>query len=149
MSRHHLARTTRPAALIVLLAATSAQAWPRRPYEDAEVVARSELIVVGHLEPGSSEFVLHPSNPYGGRSYEHHARLIITEVFKGDLKATTIPIIIHYGLTPVVGGYARRDGFTHDLRHGRDDYPKDIIEILDTGSAPGAGSSLVKDAPDG
>ena len=132
--------------VILLLASNAAFAWLRPQYEDAIVVQRSELIVVAHLKKGSIEYVPHKKKVYEGASWEHHATLIVTEVLKGKCNDKEIPIIIHYGLTPVVGGYAKRENFMIDYRAGRNDYPKDIIEIFDTGNSERGLPSLVKDA---
>jgi hypothetical protein len=127
------------ACVLVMLAAAPSHAWTRRPYEDAEVVARSELIVVGHLQPGTIEFLPHPHAPGEGSSHEHHAILVVTGVLKGGARPGRIPVVVHYGLTPVVVGRVQRDDFMLDLRGGRVDYPQDVVEIIDTGSsAPGA-----------
>jgi len=149
MDRH---RPTRSNALVVTtvaiaacLAAEQAHAWVRPTYEDAQVVRRSEVIVIGHLVGDSIQFMSHPHRPDEGATHEHRATLVVSEVLKGDLKDREIPIIIHYGLTPVVGGYAKRGNFMIDRRSGRADYPKDIVEVIDTGSSV-TGHSLVKDA---
>jgi hypothetical protein len=121
--------------LVALSLATTALAWLRVSYEDATIVERSELIVVGHLDVSSIEYVPHSVEPSGGRSWEHHAKLVITEVIKGTCEANEIPIIIHYGLTPLVGGYVKRDGFMIDRRFGRTDCPTNKVEIIDTGNS--------------
>jgi len=128
-------------SLMVLLILNSAHAWLRFPYEDAIVVDRSELIVVAHLKEGAIQYVPHKTPG----TMEHHATLVITEVLKGECEEKEIPIIVHFGLTPVVGGYMKRGKSVIDHRAGRDDYPKDIIEIFDTGGRRG-GKSFVKDA---
>ena len=130
------------------LFALSAQALLRPQYEDATVVARSELIAVAHLKPGSIEYVPHDRKPQDGATWEHHATLVITQVLKGHCDTGEVPVVIHYGLNPVVGGYVKRDNFMLNVRGGRDDYPKDIIEIFDTGNSAAGGPSLVKDARD-
>jgi hypothetical protein len=133
----------------ILLAAVavnpSAYGWMRPLYEDATVVDRSELIVIGHLKDGSLEYVPHKKNRDEGASWEHHARLVITEVLKGRSDEKEIPLTIHYGLTPVVGGYVKRESFMLDQRGGRTDYPTIIIEILDTGNSSVGMPPLVKD----
>jgi hypothetical protein len=82
--------------------APPAEAWMRARFEDAEVVARSPLIVVGHLRRGTLERVEHPDKGYG-HSREHHATLIVSEFLKGRVEKREIPIVIHYGLDPVLG----------------------------------------------
>jgi hypothetical protein len=119
--------------LMLVLCASFAHAWPRPTYEDATVVERSELIVVAHLKAGSIQHVPHKRPPGDGASWEHHAILVVTEVLKGKCDKTEIPIVIHYGLTPMAGD-------------GSKGSPKDIIEIHDTGNSHAGAGSLVKDA---
>ena len=125
------------AIVLAGLLPTPALAWPRMHYEDAVVVERSEVIVVARLKRDSIKYVPHKRKPHEGRSWEHHAILIVSEVLKGTLDEREIPIIIHYGLTPVVGGYVKREGFMMDHRGTRKDYPKDVIEIFNTASCAG------------
>jgi len=132
--------------VILLSASNAAYAWLRPRYEDPIVVERTELIVVAHLKEGSIQYVPHKHGPHEGASWEHHATLVIKDVLKGKYDQKEIPIIIHYGLTPVVGGYVKRENFMINYRAGRGDYPKDIIEIFDTGNSCHGLPSLVKDA---
>jgi hypothetical protein len=94
--------------------------------EDATVVERSELIVVAHLKKGSILKVSHEKSPVAGASWEHHAVLVITTVLKGKCDKQEIPLIIHYGLLPLVRGESK-------------DSPKNVVQILDDG-----GSNAVK-----
>jgi hypothetical protein len=132
--------------VMFVLSSDSARAWLRPSYEDATVVERSELIVVAGLKGGTIRYVPHKRKPHEGRSWEHHAVLVVTDVVKGKCDEKEIPIIIHYGLTPLVGGYLKRDSFMINRRAGRDDYPKDIIEIFDTGNSARGLLPLVEDA---
>jgi hypothetical protein len=125
---------------------TVAMGWMRFPYEDAQVVERADLIVVGRIKQGSVEYVRHRNEPQQGASWEHHAILVIGEVLKGESEASEIPIVIHYGLDPVVGGRVERDTFMMDVRHGDPDYPKDRIAIMDTGNSAVSFEPVVKDA---
>jgi hypothetical protein len=77
---------------------TAAQGEMRQHYEDATIVERSELIVVGRLIRESILYVPHERKPGDGRSWEHHGTLLVSEVFKGKAAETEIPIVIHYGL---------------------------------------------------
>jgi len=131
-------------ALALCVLCTPAEARLRRTYEDAIVVQRSELLVAGHLKEGSIVYVPHGEEP--ASSWEHHATLIVTEVLKGKHDGKEVPIIIHYGLTPVVGGYAKQANFMVNKRGRRKDYPKDIVEIIDTGNSAMCHESLVRDA---
>ncbi len=134
--------------LTFFLFAASAQAWLRGPYEDSELVERSELIVVGHLVPESIEFRWHEQRPDQGRSWEYRADLIVREVLKGKLESsvTQIPIILHYGLTPVVGGYSRRGNKWIDHRMPTKRILPKQIEIYDSGSSSVSFEPLVVDA---
>lgn len=135
------------AGIGMLIAAGPAHGELRLAYDDATVMQRSNLIVIGRIQRGSITYVLHKrKKPYQGRSWEHHAVLVIDQVLKGTLKKQTLPIVIHYGLTPVVGGHVARKEFSIDLRSLRKNYPKEIIEILDTGSSGVSFTPLVKDA---
>lgn len=79
-----------------------ALAWLRPTYEDATVVERTELLVVAHLKPDSIKKVPHERKPGEGASWEYHATLVIADVLKGKCDKREIPVILHYGLTPVV-----------------------------------------------
>ena len=139
-------RTLGLSLAIVLLSSDLANAWHRPRYEDATVVERSELIVVGHLEADSIKYVPHKRKAGEGRSWEHHATIVISDVLKGSSDSRSIPIILHYGLSPRVGGTSVAHGFDPD--HGllpKDD-PKAAIYIVDTGGSSWTGSALVSDA---
>jgi hypothetical protein len=133
-----------PLAFILCMGAMPAYGWPRPFYEDAVVVERSELIVVAHVKKGSIQYVRYEDASDGGWLYQ--VTLVITEVLKGKSEAKEITLILHYGLTPIVGGYEKREDRTIDLRSTRKDYPKDIVEIFDTGSNHACIGSLIKDA---
>jgi hypothetical protein len=135
-----------PGVVAFVLSSSVANAGLRQFYWDADVVGRSELIAVGHLKPESIEYVPHTNNPAFGRSWEHHATLVISAVVNGHFDTNEIPIIIHYGLDPVVGGHEEHEGFGIDRRGGRTDYPTNRIEIIDTGNSIRGGGSLVEDA---
>lgn len=76
----------------LLLYPIAAAAWLRPQYEDATVVDRSELIVVAHIKPGSTEYVPHKKQPDEGASWEYHATLVVSEVLKGKCDDKEIPI---------------------------------------------------------
>ncbi|MCX7048319.1 MAG: hypothetical protein NTX50_22895 [Candidatus Sumerlaeota bacterium] len=139
-------RTAMLSILISLAASGAAYAWLRPIYEDAEVVERSELIAVAHLKEGSIQYVPHKKAANEGASWEHHATLVITEVLKGKCDSNETTIIVHYGLDPVVGGRIEHDGFMVNLKGAWENYPKGIIEIVDTGNSAHGGPPLVKDA---
>lgn len=107
----------------------TAGAWLRFGYEDAVVVERSELIVVAYMKKEPITRVQHAKKGNEGGSWEYHAVLVITEFIKGKLDEKEIPVTIHYGLKPIVGGY-RDNLFGPPL-----DKPDDIIEIIDFGNS--------------
>lgn len=139
-------RTLGLSLAIVLLSSDLANAWHRPRYEDATVVERSELIVVGHLEADSIKYVPHKRKVGEGRSWEHHATLVISDVLKGSSDTRGIPIILHYGLSPRVSGTSVGHGFDPDQGLLSKDDPKAAIYIVDTGGSSWTGSALVSDA---
>ncbi len=128
------------AAVFLSVGAVTAKAMARGVYDDATVVERSEMIVVGHLKTNSIRFVFHTNMPaqavpavaslkmktnsiqiiwptyntfetdengplddlFRAAWWEHRAILVVTEVIKGKSTTNEIPIIIHYGLKPVI-----------------------------------------------
>ncbi|HTV39291.1 MAG TPA: hypothetical protein VMF08_01840 [Candidatus Sulfotelmatobacter sp.] len=121
----------------------TARAWIRSSYEDETVVKRAELIAVGHLKADSIVYIPHESPE--GKSWDYRATFVITEFIKGKRTPNEIPIIIHYGLTPIVGGYLKRDdGFLFDARWEKTDYPTNVVQIFDTSDA-GSFEPIVKD----
>ena len=124
-----------------IAAGTTAHAWMRLGYDDAEVVARADAIVVGRLDRASIAVVDHP--PDRGLSHEHHATLQITEVIAGRIDEAQIEVVLHYGLTPVVGGDWEHAG---GAVHLHPETPHDRIEILDTGNSAVSLAPLVPDA---
>jgi hypothetical protein len=127
--------TARPLArgLRVLLPLCALAAFPaaagagsRELFEDAVLVRRAELIVVGRLKAGSVQKV---ERPEGRDVPEHRAVLVVGEVLKGACDAQEIPIVIHYGLTPRDAGGAipiRDTGST--VRDGRGNFVGDAAE---------------------
>lgn len=115
--------------VLLLAASTTAHGEMRTGYEDAIVVERSELIVVGRLDGESIQEVMHERGSGEGRSWEYHTNLLVSEVLKGKAtKGVEIPIIIHYGLSP---GNLRQDG---------------KIGIWDSGNSAMSFSPLIEDA---
>jgi hypothetical protein len=111
---------------VLILSESLASAWMRMRYEDAQVVARSELIVVGGIKPDSLEYI--PHKEAQGMWWEHRATLVVHQVLKGKCEAKEIPIIIHYGLEPLVGGHTKHDG--HEVNVSTTG-PASAIEIVD------------------
>jgi hypothetical protein len=126
--------------LLALVAAMSQQnsaGFLRGQYEDAEVVDRSELIVVGRLQRDSITLISHGDREHPISWWENSAILIVEQVLKGDCNAPSIPIMIHYGLSPAPGGKWRHpSGLENDLGRIRgSNYPENSIEIADTGNS--------------
>jgi hypothetical protein len=111
---------------LLILSESPASAWERIRYEDAEVVARSELIVVGGIKPDSLEYI-RPKEAQG-MWWEHQAMLVVHQVLKGKCAAKEIPIIIHYGLEPLVGGHTKHDGLEVNVSTTG---PASAIDIVD------------------
>ncbi len=124
-----------------------AHAWLRPLYEDAEVVARSPLIVVGHLKPGTVSYVDTTSG--SGHSWEHHATLVITEILKGASPEKEIPVIIHYGLEPALDGKPMNP-YNGDRKGPLDDIncEKATLSLYDSGNSMRGSSDLVKNLRD-
>ncbi len=122
-----------------------AQTEIRPHYDDATVVERSELIVVAHIKVGSVEYIP-DETPGKGLSWVHHATLTITEVLKGQCDNEEIPIIIHFGLTPIVEGYARGKKYWTIYECLGKKVPKNNIQILDTGNSHKSFIPLIENA---
>jgi hypothetical protein len=127
--------------LFCMLLAPAAHGWLRIAYEDAVVVQRSELIVVGHLVRGS---VIREQSAPGVRQYR--ALLQITEVLKGVNAENEIPITIYHGLTPVVGWHINEPDEQMDLRSFHRGEREDSIQIFDTGNSADSFSPICADA---
>ena len=130
------------ATCVVLVVPRMAEGWLRTHYEDAQIVERSTLIVVGHLKAGSIQCVSHDRPPGEGASWEFHATLMITHTLKGKAAAQEISIILHYGLDVLQAGKMNTPNAGWNLS---DDFPKDSIQIVDGGSSA-PGYMLTKDA---
>jgi len=128
----------------VLLVGVAAQGTARLRwhYDDDKVVTRSELIVVGHIRDGSVRYVPHKVPPGHGMSWEHHAVLVVTEVLKGRTPGREIPIVLHYGLDPNVGGRMMYDSHARAV----DPPPTGVIRIVDTANAGVSLTGEIKDA---
>jgi hypothetical protein len=136
-----MARCVWVLAILLWIAPSHALAEMRESFEDAEVVARSELVVVAHLQPGSVTYVAHPPSRYGA-SWEHHATLVITATLKGKPGAKEIPIIIHFGITPFLEGRRVNDPAPAAAATG---WPKGSIQLIDTGGSA-VGAPILEDA---
>lgn len=142
----HLTKLTVICAFGIVFANSICYAWLRMRVEDAVLVKRSELIVIGHLKANSIKYAPHKREKNEGMSWEHHAVLAVTEVLKGKLDGRKIPIVIHYGLDPYIGGRCPKDDGKINIHAGQKDFPKDRIEILDTGNSGFSLVPLVEDA---
>jgi hypothetical protein len=120
------------ALLSILFLATAVHAWLRRPYSDAEIVTRAELIVIGAVKESSLHCVEYPA----GRGLpEHHLELQVSEFISGTNITRTIPVCVTWGLTPVTGGYYSNRFQMLNVKWQHTNYPKDIIEVFDTGNS--------------
>jgi len=134
-------------AFVSLLAlSATAGAWLRPAYSDATVAERSEIIVVGHLDWHSVTYVPHERPAGQGRSWEHHAVLIVTETLKGSVEDKQIPIVINYGLDPLVGGKSLRSDNRVGMVQAGAECPKDRVDIIDTGNSANRGQPVLANA---
>jgi hypothetical protein len=127
----------------LLCLAIAVFAAPRWHYLDREVVSRAEVIVVGRMKAGSLTFLSRAANTNGqtdslspkhqAPTWEHHLELIISEVLKGQVSATSLVVSVKYGLDPFVGGCFSNQ-FTV-INIGDTNYAKDVVQIFDTGSS--------------
>ncbi|MBL9134086.1 MAG: hypothetical protein JNG86_22930 [Verrucomicrobiaceae bacterium] len=92
-------------AVLFLLCASQSAAWMRPYRRDDLVLAEAELIVVARLKEGTLRRVerVYPKGQQGN-SWDHTAVLIVTEVLKGEHKEKELPLILEYGLGPIVDG---------------------------------------------
>lgn len=123
---------------LLWLSCSSAFAWLRELVFDDQLVARSELIVIGRLDPASLKCVQFPRDPEDGDCmppWEEHGTLIVSEVLAGQDEGRELPVIIHYGLGVRIGGFEEYPLGPRDRRGGKADYAEDLIEIGDTGSS--------------
>lgn len=135
---------------VALVAFASSIAFARLwvPAEDVDVVARAEAIVVARLDAGSIRYVPHAASGDEGRSWEHHATLVVAETLKGDLAPGRTDIVIHYGLDLLVDGRFERDGHFVDVTSLRDARPEGIVELFpsdDVAGGPLLGRDLRED----
>ena len=128
-------------ALAVAAGSASGEIW--FPAEDQDVVRRAEAIVVGHVDEHSIEYIPHAAGENEGRSWEHHARLVVSEVLKGALAPGSTPIVIHYGIDVLVDGRFERDGNFTDVNSFRDKAAKGIVELVPSLHDVGGGGPLL------
>lgn len=118
--------------LLLFLACDNCDAFVRKPYTLAEITQLSELIVVAKVKEGSVTEALREDKV----NVEHSLVLVVSEVLKGKCPEKELTILVHLGLTPVIGRYAKwgGGGFV-DYRSEMPPAPKDVIEIYDTGNS--------------
>jgi hypothetical protein len=81
--------------------------WPAPIYDD-ELVQRSDAIVIGHVEASFTAFGPLEKNavqmglPADFRYLQYRTLLIVTKILVGKIGLGPTPLIIHYGLRPVV-----------------------------------------------
>lgn len=135
--------SVRPAIVLLTLeiGLLGALAWPRKHYSKTEILSRAELVVVAKVQDASLTLVPHDRHAGAGASWEHHVRLLISEVIKGTNAAKVITASIGYGLDPIVGGYYSNEFRTviiTNIATYRTGYPKDIVQVFDTGTSAGS-----------
>jgi hypothetical protein len=132
--------------ILLILGSNLARGWPRFPYSDTDVVQRSDLIIIAHVKEGSIVYVPHTMHD-GGMIWEHHATLLVTEVIKGAWHDKELPIIIYYGLGPVVWNGENDPSSPHPFSEsGVEKYlgPTSIIYIEDSGGRSGRVSGDIR-----
>jgi hypothetical protein len=137
----------------VLVLSSQAYSRTRLPFEDHVVVERSDLIVAGFLRESSITYVPHQNRAGLVESWEHHASVVVTEVIKGQTHEKEIPIVIHYGLAPKVGGKFLCPGYgmSTSTKGWLDTISRkygilEPVEIWDTGSSAFGSKPVVADA---
>jgi hypothetical protein len=120
-------------AILAMVIATRLEAWPTRLYTDAEVVKRSDLIVLAHVEVGSIKKVLHE----GGASYEHRAVLVVSRVIKGEFHNRKLPFKIPYGLIPVSAQYEKNIDQGDATRRSPPEEPGETVRIYEDNPSEG------------
>jgi hypothetical protein len=113
----------------------STSARIRQRFSDAEIVRRAEFIVIARVAPDSIHFVDHPATSLQGRWWEHRAILKITRVIKGDVLEHDLPVIIHYGLDPITGGFMNDSRGFLNARFFKPNYSENVVELFDTGNS--------------
>jgi hypothetical protein len=96
----------------------------------------AEVIVVAAVVPDSVG-----TYPVVAGAREYAAALSASEVLKGALTDPTVPVVLHHGLTPVVGGLLDNEHEMIDAGHRREG----VIELWDTGNSA-LGPPFVADA---
>ena len=90
-----------PVFVLIVMFDTQCSASREGPWpDDIEIIERSDLIVIGHLQEGSIKFI--PKYPV----FEHGATLIVTKVLKGTVQGKEIPIVFNDSVIPLIGGYS-------------------------------------------
>jgi hypothetical protein len=89
-------------ALVLAASNRSASAWLRYYAPDDELVQRSDAIVIGHVDDSFTPFAPPPRYPNDFQCTQYRTILIVTEVLVGKMTLGPTPIVIHYGIKPVV-----------------------------------------------
>jgi hypothetical protein len=127
--------------LVLCLAALADSAYAYLPlYEHPSEIARqAELIVVGHLEQGSVEYLTEKVKRWDKELtwYAPRAKLLVTEVVRGKLAEKELPVWFRGTAVPVVGGR-----FEWDFGNGRRKFgitrkgvDKDVIQIYEVNNS--------------
>jgi len=94
-------------ALVLAVSTHSASAWLRLFAPDDELVQQSDAIVVGHVEASFTPVEIPSGNlrsivPSTFHFMEYRTTLVITKTLAGKIQVGPTPLIIHYGIKPVV-----------------------------------------------
>jgi hypothetical protein len=94
-------------ACIFVLSAGCAHAWMRWSVPDDELVQRSDAIVIGHVEDSFtpleiSKGSLDSITSKDSHLWEYRTTLIVTKTLTGKIAIGPMPLLIHYGIKPVI-----------------------------------------------
>lgn len=103
---------------IAMLFCITAHAWYRKSYSDQEIVIRSELIVVGRIDPKTLTRIEHKD---GG--HEYHVELLLSDLLKGMVDKPSMTISIHYGIDARIGPVPSSTNVAAD-----------VVRLFDTGN---------------
>jgi hypothetical protein len=124
-------------AVVAILMCCCLLGWLRVYRKPGVRFGQAEVIVIGKIVPDSIQ--LYPSV---GGAEDFGAVLRVTLVLKGQPTGQEVPIVLHHGLTPVVGGYLKTARTTIDAGQRQ----AGVIELWDTGDSAVSCEPFVADA---
>jgi hypothetical protein len=89
-------------ALAFVLSIRCTPAWIRGYAHDDELVQRSDSIVIGHIEGGFTQFEYPSKHSDGYHYWEYRTTLFVTQTISGKVHVGPTPLVIHYGIKPVI-----------------------------------------------